>query len=303
MAPNRIIVRPPGMVQRAQSLEALDEEFNYGPTPLPTRDIPIDLRERYIRHDKGGGSGVYGGEGSGQGVQGGFPDLAALMKDVHNIAGVVVLRRGLLGRVVTITSTPQLIINQLEREGRGYLLLNPAGVVGLTAQGIIFNAGTNLVGATTLASGSLGVANYNTGRFTVKAVFNAGVGPVTFDLQTLDPVDGTTWITVQTIFSLTATGNAYVNIGTLGIDVDARILVTVPAATTITFDMGFILKDGLEGTSAGATQTIFLGGAGVSPNSGFPLLAGKDRAYYFEENVAMYAVTSGPNLDMNIFEY
>jgi hypothetical protein len=287
-------------VRRPGNLGQLDDEFDYGPQPLPTRDVPIDLRERPIKHDKGYGSGQYGGEG---GQQGGLPDFATLMRDVHNIAGVVVLRRGLLGRVVTITSTPQLIINQLEKEGRGYLLLNPAGVVGLTAQGTVFNTGTNLVGATTLASAALGVANYNTGRFTVKAVFNAGAGPVSFDLQTLDPVDGTTWITVQTIFNLTATGNAYVNIGTLGIDVDARILVTVPVGTTITFDMGFVLKDGLEGTSAGATQTIFLGGAGVSPNSGFPLLAGKDRSYYFEENVAMYAVTSGPNLDMNIFEY
>lgn len=286
--------------RRAGSLGQIDKEFDYGPRPLEPREIPIDLRERYIKHDKYGVGTGAGGEGAGQG---GFPDFSTLVRDVHNIAGVVVLRRGLLGRVVTITSTPQLIINQLEREGRGYLLLNPAGVVGLTSQGTVFSAGTNLVGATTLASGSLGVANYNTGRFTVKAVFNVGVGPVTFDLQTLDPVDGTTWITAQTIFSLTATGNSYANVGTLGIDVDARIFVTVAVGTTITFDMGFVLKDGLEGTSAGATQTIFLGGAGVSPTSGFPLLAGKDRSYYFEENVAMYAVTSGPNLDMNIFEY
>jgi len=181
--------------------------------------------------------------------------------------------------------------------------LNPAGVVGLTAQGTIFSGGTVLVGATTLASGSLGVANFNTGRFTIKSVLNAGAGPVTVDLQTLDPVDGVTWITTQTIFSITTTPfNSYVNVGTFGIDVDTRVFVTVPAGTTITFDMGFILKDGLEGTSAGATQTIFLGGAGVSPTSGFPLLAGKDRSFYFEENVAMYAVTSGPTLDMNIFE-
>ena len=288
-----LVVRP----RRANSLGQLDREFDHGPQPLLDRDVPIDLRERLIRHD---GFGESGQGGSGQG---GFPDLSSLIKDVHNIAGVVVLRRGLLGRVVTITSSPQLIINQLEREGRGYLLLNPAGVVGLTAQGIVFNAGTNLVGATSLASGSLGVANYNTGRFTVKAVFNAGVGPVTFDLQTLDPVGGVTWITTQTVFSLTATGNVYANVGSLGIDVDARILVTVPAGTTITFDMGFVLKDGLEGTSAGVTQTIFLGGSGVSPASGFPLLAGKDRPFYFEENVSMYAVTTGPNLDMNIFEF
>jgi hypothetical protein len=200
---------------------------------------------------------------------------------------------------VTVTSIPQLIIQA--QEPRGYLLLNPAGVVGLTAQGTVFSS-TTLVGATTLASGSLGVANYKTGRFTVVATFGAGAGPVTFDLQTLDPVDGTTWITVQTIFSLTATGNAYANVGDLGIDVDARIFVTVPVGTTITFTMGFVLKDGLEGTSAGATQTIFIGQSGVSSVSGYPILAGHEKPLYFMENVSLYAVTAGPSLAMNIFE-
>lgn len=294
MAENRIIVQRNG-VRRADSLGQIDHEFNHGPQPLHPRDIPVDLRERYIKH------GIPGGEGGVPGV-GGFPDFSRLFRDVHHIAGVVVLRRGLLGRVVTITNVSQLIIDQKEEDGRGYLLLNPATVVGLTAQGIIFNAGTNLVGATTLASGALGVANFNTARFTVKAVFNAGVGPVTFDLQTLDPVDGVTWITAQTVFSLTATGNVYANVGGLGIDVDARILVTVPAGTNITFDMGFILKDGLQGTSAGATQTIFIGGAGVSSVSGYPLLAGQEKPFYLEENVKLYAVTSGPSLAMNIFE-
>jgi hypothetical protein len=58
----------------------------------------------------------------------------------------------------------------------------------------------------------------------------------------------------------------------------------------------------LSGTSAGATQTIFVGGAGVSPVSGYPLLAGQEKPFYLEENVKLYAVTSGANLDMNIFE-
>jgi hypothetical protein len=292
MAPNRVMIRPPGTVQRAPSLGALDNEFNYGPKALNPRDVPIDLRERYIRHDKFGQAAVD--------PQTGLPDFSQLINDVHSIAGVFVLRRGLLGRTMLITSTPQLIIQA--QEPRGYLLLNPAGVVGLTATGILFNAGTNLVGATTLTSGSVGVANYKTGRFTVKAVFNAGVGPVTFDLQTLDPVDGVTWITVQTIFNLAATGNFYADVGTLGIDTDMRILVTVPAATTITFDMGFILKDGLEGTSAGATQTIFVGQSGVSASSGYPILAGKEKPFYFMENVSLYGVTSGPSLTLNIFE-
>ncbi len=296
---SRDIITPGNRIRRAGSLGQLDAEFNYGPRPLMKRDVPIDLHERVIRDNRAGGEGGVGIPGYSPGGFSG--DLSQLINDVHSIAGTFVLRRGLIGRVFTVTSTPQQIIQQSEVEGRGYLLLNPTGVVGLTAAGTLFSS-TVLVGATSLASGSLGVANYKTARFFVKATFNVGAGPVTFDLQTLDPVDGTTYITSQTLWALTATGNAYADVGTMGIDTDARMLVTVPIGTTIEFTVGFVLKDGLEGTSAGASQTIFIGNSGVSPNSGFPILAGKEKAFYLMENVSLYAVTSGPNIDMNIFE-
>jgi hypothetical protein len=260
------------------------------------RDVPIDLRNRYIRPGTPGAGQIDPQTGL---VIPEAPDWSSLIHDVHSIAGTLSLRRGLLGRVETITSVPQLIIEQREIGGRGYLLLNPAGVVGLTASGTIFSTQT-VVGLNTVTSGLLGVANYKTARFFIVATL-VGAGPVTFDLQTIDPVTGTA-ITVQNLASLVATGNVYVNVGDLGVDVDLQILVTVPGGTTATFSMGFVLKDGLDGTSAGASQTIFIGGAGVSPNSGYPLLSGKEKPFYIEENVLIYAVTSGPNLDMNIFE-
>jgi len=279
--------------RRSSSLGQLDSEFNFGPRPLSNDDVPIDIQERYIRHDKGGESGAPVGPS-------GFPDFTQLFDDVHSIAGILILRRGLIGRTQVITGTPSLIINNQEEGGRGYLLLNPAGVTGRTTSGTVFSTQT-LVGATTLLSASLGVANYNTARFFVVATFNAGAGPVTFDLQTADPVTGT-YITSQTIFSLIATGNAYANVGGLGIDVDAKIFVTVPGGTSITFSLGYVLKDGLEGTSAGASQTIFVGQSGVSTISGYPILAGNEKQFYFKENVSLYAVTGGVSLTMNIFE-
>jgi hypothetical protein len=295
---SRDIITPDRRIRRANSLGQLDNEFNYGPKPLMKRDVPIDLRERVIRHDQYGTGEGGGVPGVGPGGYGG--DLSQLINDVHAIAGVVVLRRGLIGRVVTITGTPTLIIQQTDVGGRGYLLLNPSGVVGLTAAGTLFSS-TTLVGATTSLSGSVGVANYKTARFFVVATFVAGAGPVTFDLQTLDPASGT-YITSQTIFNLAASGNAYADVGTMGIDTDFQMLVTVPIGTTITFTVGYVLKDGLEGTSAGASQTIFIGNSGVSPNNGFPILAGKEKGFYLMENVALYAVTAGSSIDMNIFE-
>ncbi len=284
-------------IVRANSLGQVDEEFNYGPRPLHNRDVPIDLRNRYIQNGMPGAPGSIGPDGL---PVPGTTDFSKLIHDVHSLAGTVVLRRGLLGRIVVVTDTPQLIVNQQEEEGRGYLLLNPAGVVGLTAQGTLLSTQT-VVGLNTVTSGTLGVANYNTGRFFIVATFTAGAGPVTFDLQSQDPVTGT-FITSQTIASLVATGNVYVDVGTLGLDVNLRMLVTVPVGTTITFSVGFVLKDGLEGTSSGTAQTIFIGGAGVSPVSGYPLLSGQEKPFYIEENVSLYAVTAGTSLNMNIFE-
>lgn len=291
------IITRSGVTRRAGSLGQLDKEFNYGPTPLEIREVPIDIRERYIHHDKGGEAeaGTLP-NGSPNGSQ----DLSGLIDDVHAIAGTLVLRRGLLGRVVTITSTPQLIINQQERGGRGYLLLNPAGVVGLTAKGTLV-ASTALVGATTLQSGALGVANYKTGKLFINATFSVGAGPVTIDIQTLDPITGTVWFISQTL-TMTATGTLYADLGTLGVDTDLSVLITVPVGTTITIAIGFVLKDGLDGTSAGVTQTIFMGGAGVSSTAGYPLLSGKERPFYLMENVQLWAVTAGPSLAMNVFE-
>lgn len=287
------LVSPFGMVvqRRPGTLGQMDEEALYGPRVLDDKDVPIDLRERLIRP-----TGMPGEPGPQQG--GG--DISSLINDVHSIAGVFILRRGLLGRVVQITSSPTLVI--AAQEPKGYLLLNPAGVVGLTAKGTIFGV-TTLVGATTLTSGSVGVANFKTGRFFLTSTLVAGAGPVTFDLQTLDPVSGTVFIPSQTLFSVTTTPfNAYADVGTNGIDTDFNILVTVPGGTTITFTLGFVLKDGLDGTSAGVTQTIFIGGAGVAIQSGYPLLAGKEKPWYFTENVQLYAVTAGPTLNMNVFE-
>jgi hypothetical protein len=284
-----------GGVGRANSLGQFDEEFNYGPKPLDRNDVPIDIRERYIKNDALGTPGVMGG-----GQPSGWSDLGGLIRDVHSLAGTSQLRRGLIGRVVTVTSSPTLIVYQQEVEGRGYLFLNPSGVVGLTAKGTLLSS-TNLVGNTTLQTGSLGVANYKTARLFFNVTFNVGAGPVTFNIQTLDPVTGTLWFTSQTE-SFVATGNRYVDIGDLGVDTDLAVTITVPLGTTITTAIGFVLKDGLEGTSAGVTQTIFLGSAGVTSTAGYPLLAGKEREFFVTENIQLFAVTAGPTLSLNIFE-
>lgn len=292
ISPNRKVIMPNRRV-RHNSLGQMVDQLNSGPSTLEWPDVPVDLHERPVQEYN-----VKGGRGVGAGF-----DKDALLnqiaRDVNMIASTLVLDRGLIGRVVNITVTPQLILDA--QYLRGYLLLNPASVVGLTAVGTLF-VSTSLVGATTLASLVLGVANYNTLRLFLRVTAFAGPGPVTFDAQTLDPVDTITFITSQTAFSITATGDSYADLGGFGVDTDFRIFVTVPAATTITFTLGFASKDGLEGTSTGIAQTIFLGSAGVHNSVGFPLLSGKEKAFYLRENTKLFAVTAGATLPMRIFE-
>jgi hypothetical protein len=65
---------------------------------------------------------------------------------------------------------------------------------------------------------------------------------------------------------------------------------------------GFVLKEGLPGTSSGVSQTIFIGGSGVTSTAGYPILSGEQKQFYLLENVNLYAVTNGPSLSLNVFE-
>lgn len=267
-------------------------DFGYGVSPLNPQDVPVDLQERYLN------KGVLTPKELASGISN-DERIKAIAKDLHSIAGTLTLSTGLLGRVVTLTSTPQLIINA--QYDRGYLLLNPAGTVGLTSTGTLFPTQTVVGAGAATTSSEIGVSNFLTARFWLEVTFTAGAGPVPFVLQSKNPVTGT-YIDVQTIFNPTATGNLYASVGSLGIDTDFRVVATVPIGTTITFNVGYCLKDGLAGTSAGSSQTVFIGGAGVSPVSGYPILDGQEKQFWLLQNTNLYGVTDGSSLNLNIFE-
>jgi hypothetical protein len=280
-------------IRRAPSLGQLDREKMFGPSPVDYIDLPIDLRERFISQGINQGiPGVPAQDKTGLG-------LGSLIKDVRSIAARSVINKGLLGRVYTINGTPQEVVKA--DYDRAYLLLNPASVAGLTTTGTLFSA-QSMAGAGTFTSAEVGCANYRTGRFFLELSYTLGAGNnVTVDLQTKNPATGN-YITAQTIFSVTANSNIYADLGTLGIDTDFQLVVIVPAATTVVVSLGYVLKDGLEGTSSGTSQTIYVGSSGVSPNSGYPILNGNEKEWFVLQNSSIYAVSSGSNLTLNVFE-
>lgn len=285
---------------RQGPLGQLENELSYGPSPLPWEDVPPDIHERAVQEYR-----VYGGSAVELGP-GGVPiinrdELIQKIADgVNAIASTLILDRGLIGRQVLVPSTPVLIAKA--QYLRGYLFLNPALSVGLTSAGTLLSPTPLSNGVSPFATTTLGVGNYKTLRLTLNVTNFGGIGTVTFNAQTLDPVSATTFITTQTVFSVTGNGNFYADLGELGVDTDFRMLITIPAGVTLTSSIGFILKDGLEGTSSGVAQTIFIGGNGVTPDSGYPLLSGKEKAFYLRENTELYAVTDGPTLPLRVFE-
>lgn len=269
-------------------------ELTNGPSSLEYPDIPVDMYPRVVDNYQRNADGSL--SPSGEGV---MNPLDLLLQRIANDTGVIastsLLRRGLLGRTITVTTTPQLIINA--EYLRGYIILNPNELAGATSAGTILASASR---SGTGNSSALGVANFLSGHFFIDITATTGGGTVALNLEVLDPASGN-WAVAQTIFAASgAIGTTYVYVGELGIPTDARIAWTI-AAGTVTFSVGFVLKNGLIGTSAGISQTIYLGGPGVTTTSGFPLLNGQSQKFFLQENLQLFAVADA-SLPLKIFE-
>lgn len=272
------------------------DDLNNGPMPLDYSDIPIDMYPRLVDNYQRNPDGSIS-EGGALSPLDMYLDRIA--RDTNVLASVAMLKRGLFGRTITITTTPQLIINA--EYLRGYILLNPNELAGATSAGTLL-ASTSRGAATadlTGNSAALGVANFLSGHFFVEVSAVSGGALVTLVLQALDPTSGV-WMDVQALVSAVGVSSAYVFVDALGVATDLRVRWSLGAGDA-TFSVGFVLKNGLVGTSAGTLQTIFLGSAGVTVESGFPLLNGQNEKFFLQENVQLYAVANA-SLPMKIFE-
>lgn len=273
-------------------------ELSNGPQSLPYDAMPIDLLprtlEEYVRNADGSISPA--------GQLASLTDelLKKIQQDTNIISSTLVISRGLLGRNVTVTTTPQLIIDA--QFLRGYILLNPNQLAGATAAGTLLASASRGAATANLTgnSATLGVANYLEGHFFVSITAISGGAAVTVTLQALDPTSGS-WFDVQALVSgVLVTGNTYAYVGSVGVGTDLRVSWSITAGDA-TFSVGYTLKNGLIGTSSGLSQTIYIGGPGVTVESGFPILNGQSERFFLKENVQLYAVANA-TLPMKIFE-
>jgi hypothetical protein len=201
-------------------------------------------------------------------------------------------------RSVTVLATPTEIIAP-NRAPRGYILINPNTTVsGVVTDVTVFAAG-NVFAVAATPSAAINVSGHGGAAF-IMNVTEVSAGPVTVDLQTQDPISGN-WATAQSdIFSGagTATGTFYANVGGIGIDENARLLVTV-AGDTMTASIAAILKPQLSGTISG--PTVFLGNSDVNTTVGFPLLGGQREVFYLKENTPLFGVAVA-STNVRVFE-
>ena len=287
--PSRILLRSPGM----SSL------LGIGSNPIDdNREVPADLDPRVVPH--GSATRIARGiteEDLQSGVSLKDAYLRNIANDVNIIASTSVLDRGLLGRSITVGTVATKIIES--QYLRGYTILNPQSLLGFTSTGTILASAARTTAGNTQSS-SLGVANFRDMHLFLSVTAVSGGASLKIYGQAIDPVSSN-WSDTQVLYKdITATGTYYANMAGFGLASDFATRWTISAGS-ITFSIGFVVKDGLPGTAAGVARTIYLGGPGVTVSSGFPLLEGQSRSYYLRENTDLHAVAS-TSLDIRVFD-
>lgn len=184
------------------------------------------------------------------------------------------------------------------RSPRGYIIINPNTTVsGVVTSSAVFPAGTVFpVGVTNsadIAVGAFGAAAF------ILNITEATAGPMTIDLYSKDPITGVYAIAQTDLFGgVIAVGSYYANVGAIGIDDTARLVVNV-AGDSFTGSITAMLKPALAGTVAG--PTVFLGDANVNTTIGYPLLGGQKEVLYLKENTPLFGIATATT-NIRVFE-
>lgn len=227
-------------------------------------------------------------------------DSGALVSKIANDTGMLVatqsIDRGLIGRSVTVGTDPVRIIQATYP--RAYIIMNPSLIVGGTAVGTIAASALRAVDGNSQAD-AIGVANYRDLHLFLDVTATAA-GTLDVYAQALDPVS-LNWADTQLLYSgIATTGTFYANPGSLGLATDLALRWVITGGS-LTFSIGYVLKEGLPGTGAGVGKTLYIGNSGVSVEAGFPLLEGQSRAFFMKENTELWAVAN-TSLDLRVFE-
>ncbi len=261
----------------------LGQDQGRGPTVGEVyRDLPPDLWPRSAREGVGAQAGY------------GNPSASDRVTAPPYMGDAIYLTRNLQGRTITITTAPTLLVDSAY--AWPYLILNPSKTTGLTTTVTGFSG--TVVAAGNSQATSIGVSGFYAAHYQLNVTAVTG----TWDIiaQSFDSISGL-WFDTQTIFAgVAATGQYYASPGTLGIATDLAFRWNPTAAGSLTFSLAAVLKGGLGGSSAGLAQVVYLGAAGVTSTSGFPLLESQKQSFIIPEGVQLYGVAT-TNIDIRVF--
>lgn len=226
-----------------------------------------------------------------------------ILESIEIQNSVLVLKRGLSGISISIGTTPVKVINS--QFLRGYILSNPTVATGKANTGTLLTSAARAAGGTGDTTGTpLDVSDYREMKVYLDITANAGVNTIQIGGLTKDSLSGKWAISQSDIFvSPAAVGTYYENLGTLGVDENFAINwgVTNVGGGNTTFSVSYLMKDSSAAFSL--SNTIYLGGAGVTPTSGYPLLEGNELKFFLDSNVELWAVSNvAAGLDLKIFE-
>lgn len=230
--------------------------------------------------------------------------LISMDKSLEIIAGIRTISKAFIGKVVTVGTSPTLLIDSY-RKGSAYTLINPTGAVGTTISVPVLPVGTLLSSADIVKnSNNISVSNYDSARIFLDITAIDATGNIEVIVQSMDVLSGK-YVDIQSIFNVNSVGTYYTNIGGMGVDTDLRLrwIITGTGTITVTGSVACVLKEGLGGTAtSGGSQTLYIGNEGVSTNSAFAILEGQTRDFYVRENIKIYGISTTP-VDIRIIEW
>ena len=128
-------------------------------------------------------------------------------------------------------------------------------------------------------------------------------------VQAKDPVTGD-WADTQKLFDtddadIADLANAphYSYIGPLGVPTSIRFRFVEDASGGLTYSLGIVRKKnvGSLDISTGLPRTIYIGNAGVTTTSGYPILERDEKFFVVDQNVALYGIAQTVT-DLKIFQ-
>jgi len=222
--------------------------------------------------------------------------LASIADSTNRLASLRTISYAMTSRSVVVGTTPTLIL-QAPRD-RAYTIINPTAAVGLTVSGLLFEP-LNVSAAGNSQNVPLGVANYDSLHLFMNVSSAIGL-TLNVISQVQNPINNN-WIDVQDVVpqSITANGDFYFNMGSFGIATQFAVRWTIVGSCDLS--VGYVLKGGLGGSSAGSVNTVFLGDTGVSLQAGYPLLEGQSKDFNVLESGVIYGIAP-QNVTVNIIE-